>query len=279
MKKLKEKLRISLNGIYPEHEINSLFYMVMEHLTGLTRQQLLFNSGLSLNSDQFDTFCIIVDRLNRKEPIQYILGEGEFYGLRFKLAPGVLIPRGETEELVELIIKDYTGQSPKVLDIGSGSGCIPVVLKKHLPMGEVYSCDISSTALEIAQANSTLNQTEITFFEYDILSAKSIPYSLFDVIVSNPPYVTEKEKEHMESLVLEHEPHLALFVPDNDPLLFYRAILQKAELLLKKGGAIYFEINEAYGCEVESLFNSYGFFAELYADIQGKPRFAKGVYQ
>ncbi|MEO8796210.1 MAG: peptide chain release factor N(5)-glutamine methyltransferase, partial [Daejeonella sp.] len=220
----------------------------------------------------------ILDELKTGKPLQYILGETEFYDLPFKVNPSVLIPRPETEELVDWIIKDLLSRKqtkPEILDIGTGSGCIPIALKKNIPEAKVSAIDISGAALETAIKNSVLNKVEVKFHLHDILNTESGFFndSEFDIVVSNPPYVTLSEKNLMHQNVLEHEPHLALFVDDNDPLIFYKAITKFASAHLKKDGVLYLEINENLGGETVSLLKGFGFKnVELRKDLPGKDR-------
>ena len=276
MKRTLEYIRNSLIRCYSHQEIEAFISIIFYHIYNYSKNDLILNTGKVLTNEEFDKIKDIVSRLKLHEPIQYILEATEFYGLLFKVSPDVLIPRNETEELVDLILKDYQNKKLRILDIGTGSGCIPVSLKKYGPQFEVFSCDVSEDALTLAKRNAQLNNVSVQFFQFNILSNFSFPYAEFDLIVSNPPYVTEKEKTLMETNVLEHEPHLALFVPDNDPLLFYRTIIQKSGKLLVAGGTIYFEINEAYGEEVVQLLKNEGFEADLIKDINGKDRIVKG---
>ncbi|MBP7506545.1 MAG: peptide chain release factor N(5)-glutamine methyltransferase, partial [Prolixibacteraceae bacterium] len=219
----------NLEGLYDKNEIDSFIYLIFNHLLGYGRKEMILMRNEILSTENKERIHEVVERLKVFEPVQYILGETEFYGLRFFVKPGVLIPRNETEELVDLIIKRNKHKKISVLDVGTGSGCIPVAVKKYIPESEVWSCDISETALSVAKENAFRNSVEIFFVNFDILSNQTFPVTGFDIIVSNPPYVTEKEKQLMQPNVLEYEPHEALFVPDNDPLKFYRAIIEKAD--------------------------------------------------
>lgn len=215
----------------------------------------------------------IVERIDQNEPIQYILGECRFCGINFSVTPDVLIPRPETEELVELITVRHTGTNTRILDIGTGSGCIAVSLAKKLQKSQVEAWDISENALRIARTNAQKNNTTVTFKQIDITQNLPDIGKQYDIIVSNPPYVCLKEKAEMEENVLNHEPHLALFVPDEDPLLFYRAILQAGKKLLSDGGYIYFEINRMFGNETAALLKTNGYEKiEIIKDISGNDR-------
>ena len=218
----------------------------------------------------------IIGELKKYRPIQYILGETEFYGLKFKVDENVLIPRPETEELVEWIIKEEKPQpSYQLLDIGTGSGCIAIALAKHLSGAKVFALDISDKALNVARQNAMMNQMEAYFFQYDILENEPFPFSSsgFDCIVSNPPYVALKEKAAMEKNVLDYEPHQALFVPDENPLLFYERIADFSRNHLKENGSLYFETNSLYGQAAAKMLENRNFRSvKLLKDISGNDR-------
>jgi len=276
MKQTIKNIKDNLSGLYPKEEIESFIFLIFNYLYGFQKIDLLISPDFDVSIADGKKITDWVNRLKKYEPIQYILGVTEFFGLKFRVDEGVLIPRQETEELVDLIVKRYRDFAPKILDIGSGSGCIPIALKKNLPMADVWSCDISPDALTIARENAKQNSVDVSFLLFDILSSGDFPEIGFDVIVSNPPYVTESEKALMLSNVLDYEPHLALFVPDQQPLLFYNNIVERSKKLLKNDGAIFFEINEAYGLEVKSLLADNGFDAEIVKDINGKDRIVFG---
>lgn len=266
-------IRKELSGIYPKQEIESLIRLIFSALRNYSPTDLLLKKDEILSDKDGLRLQEIVNRLKQHEPIQYILGETEFYGLPFRVTKDVLIPRPETEELVDWILKE-TSQHATILDVGTGSGCIPISLKKNLPAAAVFGCDVSEKALHTARLNAEKNETDIDFFLLDIL-APQIPGKLppLDILVSNPPYVTEKEKEWMQTNVLAHEPHLALFVPNEDPLKFYIALALFAQEHLKKGGKIFWEINEAYGQDCIELLEGKGFqHIQLKKDINGKDR-------
>jgi release factor glutamine methyltransferase len=274
MKQTIRYIKDSLSGLYEPSEIESFISLIFNSLFGYSRKDLILNSCQVFSTSDFQKVSAIVTKLKIHEPIQYILGVTEFYGLRFKVEPGVLIPRFETEELVDLIVKRRKNESIKILDIGTGSGCIAISLKKMLPDADIWGCDISEKALEIALENAILNDVEVKFMKFDVLDNENFDESGFDLIVSNPPYITLKEKTLMRENVLNNEPHIALFVPDDDPLLFYQAIVIKAKGLLQRQGELFFEINEAYGKEITSLLVENGFDALIVNDINGKDRFA-----
>lgn len=261
-----------LEGKYPAEEVVSFFNWLCENYLSLKRVEIPLELKRILIDDELSLLDNALHQLEKDVPIQYVLGETEFLGMKFKVSPGVLIPRPETEELVELIIKEASKDEISILDIGTGSGCIAISLAKHLPKASVTALDISAVALQIAKSNAEMNQVEIDFVESDILKLESLEKN-WDVIVSNPPYVLNSEKEKLQNNVLAHEPHSALFVSDNNPLLFYRKIAQLAKKHLTKNGKLYFEINEAFGDEVVQLLESIGFNnVRLLKDVYGKNR-------
>lgn len=277
MQRAIDHIKKTLEGLYPDGEIKAFSYLIINHLRGYSKGEMIINRDKLFNTDEQQRVYDITQKLARYEPIQYILGETIFYGLPFAVSTGVLIPRFETEELVDLIISENRNSAQlKIIDFGTGSGCIAVSLKKNLPDSQVWACDLSEKALGIASKNAKSNNCDVHFFQYDILGNVLFDSPGFDILVSNPPYVTLKEKAFMPDNVLNHEPYEALFVPDNDPLLFYRAILQKSKTLLKAGGRVYFEINEALGQEMLRLMESFGFESLVVKDINGKVRIAKG---
>jgi len=267
-------LRKELAGIFTSQEIDSLIFLIMEKIKGYNRIQYLLSKEEELSDDERFELEKITARLKNHEPIQYILGTTEFYGLPIYAVPGVLIPRPETEELVQWIIQKNQLPAPAILDIGTGSGCIAISLKKNIGEAKVMACDISPVCLETAKRNSQLNEVLVEMITYDIL--KAIPnfnFPKLDIIVSNPPYIRESEKRLMERNVLDYEPELALFVKDTDPLLFYDQIADFALEHLKPSGSLYFEINEAFGNECINMLVNKGFIdIELRKDINGKDR-------
>lgn len=286
LKELQNIFHIELDAIYGKHEVGSFFYLCTEHYLNVPRIQLTLEPGLAITKPETDTFFKVLEDLKQQKPIQYILGETEFYGLPFKVNENVLIPRPETEELVDLIIRSVTAsaveKSIKILDIGTGSGCIAISLAKNLPKAEVYALDVSNEALTMAKENAKGNNVDITFIEASILEESNwdlfFENTKFDVIVSNPPYVRELEKQEIQPNVLDNEPHLALFVEDNNPLIFYKAITDFAVKKLKPNGKLYFEINEYLGEETKQLLVDANFEAvELLKDLNGNDRMLKGV--
>lgn len=273
---------LHLGELYDNEEIQNFYFLSCEHIEGLSRAQVQLNKKIILEEKKLQKFYSIVSQLQQQKPIQYIFGETEFYGLKFLVNENVLIPRQETEELVHWLIQDYKNKSQvQILDIGTGSGCIPISLAHFLPQAKLQALDVSESALQLAAKNATLNNTPVLFHQFDILSNKfpeSFDTVLFDCIVSNPPYIRTSEAELMHRNVLHFEPHLALFVTDEKPLLFYEAIANFAQYYLKKGGAIYFEINEALGKEVVTLLENKAFKdIVLKKDLNGKDRMVKAI--
>jgi len=278
LKSLRTFFNDELIGYYPETEVESFFNLFSEEILNMKRITISQNLYAVVSGKKYEKFQKAITRLKNYEPIQYILGNTEFYGLLFQVNPSVLIPRPETEELVGWIIDDCKDkQDISILDIGTGSGCIAVTLAKHLPTAKVYALDVSEGALKLAKVNATNNEVEVEFIEADILDG-DLGNMLFDVIVSNPPYVREKEKEAMSANVLNHEPHLALFVKDDDALLFYRKITEISESILKPNGQLYFEINENLGERTKELLANNSFNnIELKMDIFDKDRMIKAI--
>jgi len=274
MLKTKNTIKEKLALLYPPEEAESLSRLILEHVTGLSRLQLHLNQPDPLPEPKIMQIMEILNRLLAHEPIQYILGETEFYGLKFNVAPGVLIPRPETEELVDWIIREEKGSCHSLLDIGTGSGCIPVAIDKNCSIERIEGWDVSAEALKIARTNAIRNNSKVQFALQDIFHPTGIAeLSTWDVMVSNPPYVLPEEASLMARNVVDFEPHLALFVPDNDPLVFYRVIAQFAAAHLHLHGSLYFEINERMGGETEKLLKENGFENILTRkDLQGKTR-------
>lgn len=278
MQDILQNIRKSLSGFYPDNEISGLVRLLIEHVTKSSMPALLSDKNTKITSEEVLKIDKIVERLQRFEPIQYILGETEFYGLPFTVNQDVLIPRPETEELVELILNENKESKPRILDIGTGSGCIAVSLQKHIHESSVTAWDISEKALAVAALNSKSNSVNVTFNQVDILSDYPINHS-FDIIVSNPPYVLDSEKMDMHANVLEYEPHTALFVADNNPLLFYNRIADVAIQLLTDGGKLYFEINRAKGQETIKMLENKKFSEiRLIKDISGNDRMVRAQY-
>ena len=269
-----------LKSFYPATEIRQFVKIIFEHLLGFSTTDLLTKGDTLLDEDQGIFVDDCVRRLKDHEPVQYIVGETEFLDLKLKVTPATLIPRPETEELVMWVVEHLGRPGHQVLDIGTGTGCIILGLKSLRPDVTAGAWDVSEEALKTARENAVLNKLEVKFEQKDILLFEPGEQYIgkYDVIVSNPPYVRNSEKELMDRNVLDHEPHLALFVDDADPLLFYREITENALKMLKKGGLLFFEINEAFGKEVKELMEDAGFSdVEVRKDINGKDRMAKGV--
>lgn len=279
MQSTKKLIIDQLSPYYSREEITSFAKLIFEKILGLTALQIHLNPPLVITAANLAQIKEILNRLSQFEPIQYILGETEFYNVIIKVNKNVLIPRPETEELVDWIIKENTHSPLNILDIGTGSGCIPIALSISLPHSTVSAWDISKQALILAAENAKINKVNIRFKQVDILQPIERPEEeKFDLIISNPPYVTKSEMVQMEKNVTNYEPHLALFVCDNDPLIFYRAIADIAKLKLKPLGRIYFEINERFGTETTTLLASKGFRdITIKKDINGKDRMIRAT--
>ena len=263
-----------LNQLYSEREIQLFAEITLAVKFDVHKSQIILNERKFSESELLQIRAV-VKRLKEKEPIQYILNNAHFYGLEFQVETGVLIPRPETEELVDLILKE--SPSGKVLDIGTGSGVIPVSLKSMAPALEVYALDVSDIALEIAEKNAKLNKVDVNFKLSDILH-NDLGTEKYDIIVSNPPYVLESDKKEMTTSVLNYEPGLALFVPDSEPLKFYKRITSLAADHLVTGGKLYFEIHENFGNEVKEVLVQAGFSeVKIVQDLQGKDRIVRGT--
>ena len=267
----------TLEPLYGNGEARAVTDYVLDVCFGLSKADILCGAVDEMTAEKTAELNKIFGRLTEGEPVQYVLGRAEFCGRWFSVRPGVLIPRPEPEELCAWITADSKASaSPKVLDIGTGSGCIAITLQLDMPESKVTTWDISADALDVARENAQQLGANVNFVKLDALNAK--PEGEWDVIVSNPPYICEKEKKDMAVNVLEHEPHTALFVPDADPLLFYRAITRLAVQTLSKGGRLYFEINPIYADDTCRMMRAEGMTAvELRSDMYGKQRMAKGV--
>jgi len=253
---------------------------LIEHLTGTKKTDRISQSKKELSPEQEELLGVYLERLQQFEPIQYILNEAWFCGLRFYVDKHVLIPRPETEELVETVLEgNKSRESLSILDIGTGSGCIAISLKKKLPESIIYALDISKKALRVAKENALKNSVDIVFLHNNILNIKAAnDLPAFDMVVSNPPYITQAEASVMHPNVLLHEPHIALFVPDEDALLFYKAITDFSLQHLKPGGKLYFEINELLGSEVAALLKLKGFSEiQVKKDLQQKNRIVSAI--
>jgi len=262
--------------IYTQEETQQMAIMLMEHFLKQNRNDILLDRQLQLDIKTEDLLQAAVDRIANYEPVQYVIGETYFYGRAFYVSPAVLVPRRETEELTDLLLQQYKDQKHlKILDIGTGSGCIAITLQKEMPDAQTYAMDNSQEALSVAKANANRHVANVQWLLEDILNFTSSEKE-YDIIVSNPPYVREAEAAEMKPNVLNYEPHAALFVQDNQPLIFYDKIVQLCMQydLLKKGGKLFFEINEALGEATVELLQQYGFDEiSLHLDMQGKKRF------
>lgn len=280
LKEYKNQFAQELNAIYDVQEIDSFFYILLEAFHQMKRVDLALHPEMELDPMQLLQWETVLAQLIEQRPIQYILGETEFFGLPFYVNENTLIPRPETEELVDWIINQPKVESRKskvkILDIGTGTGCIAVSLAKNLPDAEVFALDVSEKALAVAKKNAARNGVSVTFLQQSILETEDL-LQQFDIIVSNPPYVRHLEKEEIKKNVLDYEPHLALFVEDHDALLFYRKITQLANINLSQNGQLYFEINQYLGKEMIALLEEYQFRnIELKKDIYGNDRMIYG---
>lgn len=258
-----------LQNLYPRQEAQSLVFWLFDHFLGIQRREILRGGKINPIPPDIEK---AINQLMEGIPIQYITGMAPFYGRDFKVNPSVLIPRNETEEMVNLIRKENKDPGLQIMDVGTGSGCIPISLFLEMDRPRISALDISGAALDIARLNADLYNAAIDFYQVDILH-EMIPVTNLDILVSNPPYVRELEKLEMHQNVLAHEPHLALFVPNEDPFVFYRAIATKGLTALKTGGKLYVEINEAFGQEVCRLLTSLGYVGiRLIQDLNGKDR-------
>jgi release factor glutamine methyltransferase len=289
-----------LNEVYESREIEAITLLVLEEIAGISRAKLKAFPEDDVPGEAVERILAILDELNTGKPVQYILGTTEFYGLNFLVNPATLIPRPETEELVEWVLEESrkfkveSQRAVSILDIGTGSGCIAISLKKNLPDALVTAIDISADALHTATQNAVINNVKVDLMEVDILSTQksdgpvnpkvegtssfNIQHSMFDIIVSNPPYVTLEDKLRMHQNVTGFEPHTALFVPEDDPLIFYKAIADYAAEHLSADGLLFFEINENFGKETVDLLADKGFAdSELRKDMSGRDRMVKVV--
>jgi len=283
IKQIKSQFIECLSSDYGNEEAEELFWLSLEHILQLKRLQIKLKDSLSLSEEQESRLKQLLGELKTGKPIQYSIGEAWFFNQRFLVNEAVLIPRPETEELISFILEENKKEGLKVLDIGTGSGCIPITLKKYLNNGsEVYGIDISEDALKIAEDNARNLSCEVNFLKVDILKEEPMILSAggkFDIIVSNPPYITPQEKLAMHKNVLEFEPHLALFVEENDPLIFYRAIANYASKNLNQQGKLYFEINQGFGNEIVELLSEKGFQdIQLKKDLSGHDRMVSALW-
>ncbi|MGW8122733.1 peptide chain release factor N(5)-glutamine methyltransferase [Roseivirga echinicomitans] len=265
----------ALKAIYDEREANNMAHLLLFHYYGLDRMTIILNDEFALVEDAEKSLTKAIEELRQQRPIQHILGSVEFYGCALKVDDRALIPRPETEELVDWIVRENRVEAPSIVDIGTGTGCIPIALKNAIPKAKVVAVDVSESALSLARDNAKLNGVEVTFSHLDILN-DAFPFQLLDIVVSNPPYIPVRDKAEMSSNVLAFEPHLALFVDNHDRFIFYRRIGELAFQHLKVGGMLYFEIHERFGKEMIKLVEDIGFTDVLLKkDLQGKDRMLK----
>ncbi len=279
LKDVKNHYLRELEKVYGKKEALSLLNIIIEDFFGLTKTGQILEKDFRLNETELLKIHFAVKELKKEKPVQYITGKAEFYGLNLKVNENVLIPRPETEELIENIKNELSSSAiKKIIDLGTGSGCIALALKKVFPQADVTAVDISENALKIAMENAAINNLKIRFEQKDMLNTDELnSLETFDLIVSNPPYVTEADKDKMQNNVLKYEPHAALFVDDNNPLIFYKSISEFAKSNLNTGGQIWFEINEKYGNDVKGLLEEKGFKnVNIVKDLFGKDRFVKG---
>lgn len=267
------QLRSELSGCYDSREIEGMTRIIFEDVLLWQPVDIVMRDGEQLPEFFDSRLASIITRLKQHEPLQYILGKARFHGHSFAVTPATLIPRPETEQLVDMIVDENPGSDLAVLDIGTGSGCIAISLARALKFAQVTATDVSPDALAVAQHNATALKTRVRFIEQDILTC-SAPSQAWDIIVSNPPYITEQEKTTMERNVLDYEPHSALFVPNDDPMLFYRPIAAYASRSLKNGGRLYLEINRAMAQQVSDILRQAGLSnIHIHNDFNGNNRF------
>ena len=282
LKDFKNYLTGELSEVYPKTEIDSFFFLLIEEYLGLERIDTVLKPDFKINEEHLSILNTAIIRLKKEEPIQYIIGKTEFFGYTLFVNENTLIPRPETEELVEWVIQEVSSlkfeidcEQLNILDIGTGTGCIPISLSKNLSEVNISAIDVSKEALKMAKKNAELNNVNINFIETDILNINKLPKK-YDIIISNPPYVRELEKVEIQNNVLENEPHLALFVSDDDPLIFYSKIADLAKEYLSKNGMLFFEINQYLGKETKEMLKEKGFKnIELRKDLFKNDRMIK----
>lgn len=276
LKEAIDQLKSGLDGVVEPHEAQAMIRVICEDVFNYDQVDVALRQESELPEFAPQRIADIIARLRRHEPLQYIVGHARFHGHRFKVTPAVLIPRPETEQLVDLIIDENPVSDLRVLDMGTGSGCIAISLARALKFARVDALDVSRDALAIARENADSLKVKVRFFENDMLSEQ--PPATYDIIVSNPPYICWSEREAMDRNVKDYEPGQALFVPDNDPLLFYKAIAPYASSSLDRGGRLYLEINQRFGAEVKHLLENNGFDeVRIIEDSFGKVRFVSAV--
>ena len=273
LKEAIEQLRNGLAGVAEPQEVQAMIRIICEDIFNYDPVDVALRQESELPEFAQERITDLIARMRRHEPLQYIIGWARFHGHKFKVTPTVLIPRPETEQLVDLIVNENTASDLRVLDMGTGSGCIAISLARALKFASVDALDVSRDALAVARENAAALKVKVRFFESDMLLPQ--PAATYDIIVSNPPYICWSERESMERNVKDYEPGQALFVPDNDPLMFYKAIAPYAQQSLEKGGRLYLEINQRFGNEVKRLLEDYGFEdVRIIQDSFGKVRFA-----
>jgi len=268
-----------LDGQYNKNEIKSVQRQLIEHYYQLSPARQIVEKEMRLSESELLKIIYAMKEMKDGRPLQYVVGDTEFCGRNFKVNKNVLIPRPETEELVQWLLECNELPNPAILDVGTGSGCIPITLKSELPEGKISACDVSMNVLKVALSNEKLNQVEIDWYILDVLSSNQ-PFkeNQFDTVISNPPYVLKSEMATMDANVLENEPHLALFVDDEDPLVFYRAIAERSQFWMKPGGNLFFEINEKQGQAVVDLLTEMEYKnIELRKDLSGKDRMVRAT--
>jgi release factor glutamine methyltransferase len=273
-----QQLFQQLSKVYEHAESVAITNMVMQELTGQSKSERRMASHMELTEDQQQRLQQMTAQLEQCCPVQYVIGKAWFYNMELIVNEDVLIPRPETEELVQWVLEEKEiKQTPTILDIGTGSGCIPIALKKNWPDANVFALDVSEAALGIATKNAELQKAEVKFLFADILNETTWPSQTFDIIISNPPYIPKQESSMLDKNVTDWEPHLALFVPDNDPLLFYKKIGEFAKMHLNKNGSLFFECHQQYVKQVLTILNEQGFAAKQKADMFGNDRMVKAV--
>lgn len=279
IQEINKQFKNKLKNVYSNSEIQQILFLIYESVLNFTKIQVLTNQEMLISEEKCDIITSIKERLFANEPIQYILEEADFFGLKFKVNTSVLIPRQETEELVQWIIDESNSNELRVLDMGTGSGCIAISLSKNMINAEVYAVDVSKKALSVANKNSTLNNVSVNFNKFNILSDNynALPKNI-DILVSNPPYVKKSEKALMNSNVLDYEPDIALFVDDDNPIIFYQRIAGIGKKILNNEGLLFFEINESLGDEVKSMLEKMQYSkVEIRKDIDGKNRMVRAT--
>lgn len=278
IKDIRNYLAKELKETYPEQEINAITHILIYTIFGIEKLHFLSENGVPMTGEVEEKVVSICDQLKKGKPVQYIFGETTFFGCVIRVNRDTLIPRQETEELVDLIIRENRGYRGRIIDIGTGSGCIAIALAVNLPGSEITGIDISLEALKTAVENAALNNVTISFISADIFNCQPGEAFNADIIVSNPPYVRSSEKQFMNRNVLDYEPHNALFVPDENPLVYYHAIVNMAKWALSPGGKLYLEINEAMGDNMAELLRSNDYTEVLIVkDINGKDRIIKAI--